>query len=96
MAATPVTPQPGLVSQVVTGGTPVTVVAANPNGGYIQNPVTATETLYVNPVGAAGTTANGATFGLSPGAVWEIIPGQTTPTTVNAITGGHIFSAVFY
>ena len=99
-----VTPVPGINSIVATGGTAVVAVPANPNGGIITNPYTATdqggiplaEPLYVNPVGTAGTVGNGTTFRLEPGQSWEIIAGQTTQTTVNAATSGHKFSVVYY
>jgi len=98
-----VTPVPGLTSTVVTGGTPVTAVPANPNGGYITNPAAAadqglgaTEPLYIDPVTAAGIAANGTTFALAPGQTWQIIPGQTTPTSVNAASSGHLFTVVWY
>ena len=91
-----VTPVPGQNSVVVTGGTPVIAVPANPNGGVITNPSTATEYLFVNPVTNATTTASGTTFGLAPGQSWQIIPGQTTPTSVNAATSAHAFSVVYY
>ena len=103
MAAPPVTPIPGLVSQVTTGGTAVEAVAAGPNGGFITNPLSAadqglanTEPLYVNPVGAAGVAANGTTFALQPGGTWFLIPGQLTQTSVNAASSGHKFSVVSY
>jgi hypothetical protein len=92
-----VTPQAGLTSVVTSANTPVIAVPANANGGIITNPVTNTdqgiaglaETLYVNPVGPAGLAGNGTTFALSPGQSWTVIPGQTTPTSVNAATAGH-------
>jgi len=105
MAATPVTPTAGLVSTVAVGGVAVEAVGTAPNGGFITNPASntdqgiapgAAEPLYVDPVGAAGLAGNGTTFALAPGQTWEIIPGQTTPTTVNAVTTGHKFSVVVY
>ncbi len=106
MAAT-VTPQAGAASVVTTGGTPVVAVVANPSGGFITNPQTAAdqgntdpdafpEPLYVDPVTAAGLQANGTTFAIPPGGSWPLIPGQTTPTSVNAQTDGHKFSVVFW
>ncbi len=97
-----VTPVPGVSHQIVTGGSPVVAVAANPNGGFITNPVSSTdqgvtaEVLYVNPYGNATTSANNTTFALQPGQTWNIIPGQTTPTSVNAATTGHKFSVVSF
>ena len=98
-----VTPVAGLVSQVTSGGVAVTVVPGGPNGGFIVNPYTATdqgisnvEPLYVNAVTAATLNGNGTTFAIQPGGSWEIIPGQTTPTSVNAASDGHKFSVVWY
>jgi hypothetical protein len=97
MAANPVTPGPGLVSQITTGGSAVKAVGPSPNGGFITNPATATETLFVDPVGLCGTLAAGGTiFGLAPGQSWDLIPGQTTPTYVNAASNGHTFSVVVW
>lgn len=99
--ASAVTPIPGVNSQVSVGGTSVVAVAANPNGGYITNPVAASdqaivaaEVLYVNPIGAATLAANGQTVAIQPGGTYDIIPGQTTPTYVNAATSGHKFTVV--
>lgn len=99
-----VTPVPGTNSVVTTGGTAVVAVPANPNGGIITNGYTAAdqggiaapEPLIVNPVGTAGTVGNGTNFALQPGQSWEIIAGQTTPTTVNAASNGHAFSVIYY
>jgi hypothetical protein len=103
MATSPVTPVPGLASVITTGGTAVVAVGPAPNGGFIANPASATdqgldavETLYVNPVTAATEAANGTTFALAPGQSWELIPGQTTNTSVNAASSGHKFSVVVY
>lgn len=98
-----VTPVPGTNSSIAVGGTSITVAPANPNGGFILNPLSATdqglsvaEVLYINPVTSAGLVGNGTTFALQPGQVWEIIPGQTTPTSANAASTGHAFSVVIY
>jgi hypothetical protein len=109
MAANPVTPVAGAASVVTVGGTPVIAVAAGPNGGFIQNPVSAAdqgnlpaaEDLVINPVGAAASPTvaggvNGTNFRIPPGGIWQLIPGQTTNTSVNAATGGHKFSVVVY
>ena len=91
-----VTPTPGLVSAVATGGSAVTVFPANINGGFIQNPSTATEYLFVNAIDSATTTAQGNTFGIAPGGSWDAIPGQNTPTTCNAVSSGHAFSSTYW
>lgn len=95
------TPIAGVNHIVATGGVAVTAISIGPNGGVITNPLLATdqgivtaEVLYVNPVTAATTTANGTTFALQPGQSWTVIPGQSTNTSVNAATSGHEFSVV--
>lgn len=100
----PVTPRAGTNSAVVSADTPVEAVPVNPNGGFITNPYTATEqgigaaeSLYVDPTGADPTLeGNGTTFALLPGQSWTIIPGQTTPTKVNAASSGHKFSVTYW
>ena len=99
-----VTPAAGNAAVITTGGTAVTAALANPNGGFITNPLLASdqgiavaEVLYINPTGINATTsANGTTFALQPGQTWFIIPGQTTTTTANATTSGHKYSIVVY
>lgn len=98
----PVTPIPGQNTIVASGGTSVVAISNFPNGGYITNPLVATdqgisavEPLYVDPVGSATMLqANGTIFALQPGQTWTVIPGQTTPTYVNAASPGHKFTAV--
>jgi hypothetical protein len=101
MAASPVTPVAGDASVVTTGGAAAVAVVAGPNGGFIVNPFTAVdqglgavEQLFVDPVTNALTSAHGTTFALQPGQTWPLIAGQTTPTTVNAVSSGHRFSVV--
>ena len=102
MTATPVIPQPGLIAFLTLGGTPQTIVGPNPQGGFITNPYTSTdqgigaaEPLFIDPTGNSATTqGNGTTFRLEPGQTWELIPGQTTTTSVNAMTSGHKFSVI--
>jgi hypothetical protein len=96
-----VTPVVGLATVITTGGTAVTVLPANLDGGLIVNPLSATdqgvsvEPIYVDPTGAApGLTARGSVFRIEAGQSWTAIPGQTTVTKVNATTSGHNFSAI--
>jgi hypothetical protein len=109
MAAPSVTPVALDASAIAVGGTPV-IAAVGPvlNGGVIQNPASNTdqgltnaEDIVVNPVGAAVSPSaaggvNGTNFRLPPGYTWTLIPGQTTSTSVNAITTGHKFSGFKY
>jgi hypothetical protein len=91
-----VTPKIGLATVIVIGGTAVIVIPANPNGGLIENPASSGESLFVDPVGSASTTPGGTTFEVPPGSFWNVIPGQTTQTTVNAASNGHSFSAIYW
>lgn len=101
-----VTPVPALNSEVATGGSAVNAFGPNPNGGFLQNPASATdqaisaaEDLVVNPVTNAVSPSNaggvnGTNFRIPPGGNWNLIGGQTTPTSMNAATSGHKVSAV--
>lgn len=91
---TAVNPQGGLVSSITTGGTAVVVARPPIMGCYIVNPVTATEPLFVDPVGTPGLVATGTTVALAAGQSWNAIPGATTPVSVNAATAGHQFVCV--
>ena len=99
-----VTPTPGTNVVITSGGVSVVAIPANPNGGYITNPLSAadqnlgsSEPLYIDPTGANPTLgAYGSTFALQPGQTWQIIPGQSTTTKANATTSGHRFTAVYY
>jgi len=103
MAVTPVAGG----AEVVTGGTAITSIPANPLGGFIQNPYSAAdqgispdpEPLYVDPINVPGSTpgaANGTCFVLYPGQTWPVIPGQSTQTRVNAATSGHKLSSIYW
>lgn len=104
MAAPPVTPVAGLASVTPVGGGPVVAAGPIANGGFLTNPASATdqglsapESIYVDPTGAAaGTAANGTTFEIPPGSTWSYIPGQTTTTSVNAPSPSHKFSNIVF
>lgn len=106
MAAVPVTPLPGLATQIVSAGSPVTTFPGNVSGGVLQNPLdpadqglAVAEPIYVdvvNPPGAGPGFGNGTTFVIYPGQTWSAIPGQTTPTLVNAESLNHKFSAIYW
>lgn len=102
-----VTPLQGSNVAIVTGGSAVVAIPANPNGGYITNPYLntdqgiggAAEPLYIDPVGTPGAVAgdgNTTTTVLYPGQTYTVIPGQTTVTKANAATTGHKFTAVYW
>lgn len=91
-----VTPVVATNVTVPVGGTAVIVFPAGIEGGYVVNPATATEPIYIDPVGDATLVEEGSTFALQPGQSWTAIEGQSTTTTVNAATNGHAFSAVYW
>ncbi len=81
---------------VTTGGTFQTVFASSGSrkGCTIQNPITATETLFVHANPASATTAN--SFGLAPGATFSCQVGHiviTDAISVTATTTAHAFAA---
>ncbi len=86
-----------LATAIANGGTAVSVFAPPPTGGgTIVNPFNASESLFVDIVHTAGTTAPGA-FGTTV----ELVPGQAFPVplnfggviSANAVTTGHTFTA---
>lgn len=96
--AAPVTGTAGAAHTVTTGGTPVAVFLGGsiPNGAFIINPPDATESLFVDMVFAAGTTApgsNGTTVELIAGQSFTFPGGLTGSVTANAVTDGHVFTA---
>ena len=80
---------------ITVGGTSQQVMAANASrkGLMIQNPSTATESLFVN-FGAAATTTGNSVELLPGGTFWEDA-GMVSTETVNVVaaTGGHAFMA---
>ena len=98
------TPVVGLATQTsATPGQAVIAIDVNQTGGYVVNPVTATdqgvttpEPLYVNQVGNASLQANTTTIALAPGQSYSVIPFTTTPVTVSAASPNHKFTAVMW
>jgi D-lyxose ketol-isomerase len=98
------TPIQGLaVSTPSTAGLAVNAIAANQSGGYIVNPLLATdqglataEVLYVNQVTDADVQANGTTVALEPGQSYTVIPNTTTPVSVASQSASHKFTAVMW
>lgn len=99
--AAPVTPFPGAIARVPVGGSSIVVVHAGAIGGYITNPAAAAdqglsdaESLFIDPVGPAATSATDTTIELQPGQTYSIPPGSTLDIWVNAASDGHAFTAV--
>lgn len=86
-------------SQVATGGTAVTVaVGSSPPGAplrgiVIQNPSTATESLFVEITGAAAGENAGQSIELIAGALMSEGPGTigNKAVSINAASNGHQF-----
>ena len=84
-------------ASVITGSQSQTAIAANPLRKFflIQNPKTATETLFIDFTEAASTAANGPSIGLEPGEKFQSTSAFTSTEviTVNAATSGHSYVA---
>jgi hypothetical protein len=102
-----ITPAAGALDAVATGGTAVTAISGPVNGGFIVNPATAAgqsltgapENLYLDMVGAPGSTdaaAFGTTLTLYPGDRFDLPYAIATGVSVkvNAATSGHTFTSV--
>lgn len=96
-APLPSTPAAPLVAQITTGGVPVTVFAANTiaNVADIINPVTASETLFIDVVGTAAA-GSATSIPLLPGQAYRVSTPISTPVSAVAATAGHSFVAVRY
>jgi len=82
------------ISTVTTGGTAVTAISANGRtaGGWIQNPITATQNLGINEIGTAtGTTSQGNTTFIAPGQTYKLAP-STNAVSVISSDSSHPFS----
>jgi hypothetical protein len=84
-----------------TPGTALIAIDQNMSGGYIVNPLLASdqgiavaEVLFVNQVTLASVVANQTTIALQPGQSYTVIPNTTTPVTVAAQSASHKFTSV--
>lgn len=101
MARAPVSIYRGVNSQIGNGGEPVIAVYAgalwakivNPFNAADQNLATA-EPLFVDLINPAATEETATTFALLPGESFIVPPFSTDDVTVNAASGGHMFSIV--
>lgn len=92
-----VQPVPAESFSIATGGQAQLVFKSNPLGGFLQNPLSATESLFVNPIGAPTLDdASNTTFEIVPGGIWNVIPEQISTTQIIGATSGHKFSAVVW
>lgn len=79
-------------TSIVTGGTAVAVFVNPTVPTRIVNPNNATEPLFVDCIGNAGTVEGGGTIALNPGN-GATFPPLTGTISANAATTGHAFSA---
>lgn len=87
------TPIALLTSTVAVANTPVTAAHGPANGGFITNPPSATESLFVDMVGNPNLTGLGTTVELVAGQTF-LIPKIAAGVSVkaNAATGGHAYT----
>lgn len=90
-------------SQIAVGGTAVTVPAGGQPGGaqlrgfILENPSSATESLFFDPTGNAASTTPGISIELQAGISVSFGPG-TIPNkaiSINAATAGHKFNCMY-
>ena len=82
------------VAIVTTGGTAVTALISGHRtaGGWISNPVTATQNLGINEIGtASGTTSSGNTTFIVPGQTYTL-SASTNAVSVISSDSSHAFS----
>jgi len=97
LAANPSGGAAPLAFAVAVGGTAVAAFSnARLSAGAIVNPFAATESLFVDLVNVAGTTApgtHGTTVELVPGQAFDLPANFGGVVSVNAVTSGHAFTA---
>lgn len=92
----PLTLVPLAVSTVTTGGTAVTALSAGQRtaGGWIQNPIGATQNLGINEIGtASGTTSSGNTTFITPGQTYMLAPSANAVSVISS-DSSHAFSGM--
>lgn len=97
----PVKLRPLFVSS--TAAAPVVVARGQTLGGFVVNPMSIegqgigiVETLYIDYVNLAATSASGSTFAIQPGGYFSWPASENIRVTVNANTIGHRFSGLIY
>jgi hypothetical protein len=98
--AYPTTPRALATYTVVTGGAAVTVVTGPITGGWLTNPLSASEqgiataeSLYLSQSTTPGLVGNGAVANLYPGQNWTFGALDAGVTVmINAATSGHKFA----
>ena len=101
-----ITPQGGLTFTIATGGVPVQVIPPGVSGGYIVNPFsaadqgfsgsTAPENLVVDPVNPPSLVGNNTSTTIGPGQSYTALTNSTLGLWVNAATGGHKITVVYW
>ncbi len=68
------------------------------HGAFLQNPRSATESLFVDHCGDLGAVSSACVEELAPGQDWETRPGlvPSTAVTVSAVTSGHALTGARY
>jgi hypothetical protein len=94
------TPSAATASAIVSGGNATTFVTGPVNGGYICNPLLATdqniataETLYLNPVTTATANGRGTNSALAPGAPCYTVPPLKAGSNISAIAATTLHAA---
>jgi hypothetical protein len=65
-------------------------------GGFIQNPINAIESLFVDPVNNAAVGSNTTCSELLPGQTYYLPANLLTTVSANAATSGHAFTAIAF
>ena len=87
------TPFTDISGTIATGGTAQQIAPYDSSRKYIriQNPWSATESLFVNDAGANASATDGKSLELQPGQVYAPYPVPCTPISVVAATTAHGF-----
>ena len=98
------TPTAASQSAIVTGGTAITIATGPWKGGFVQNPITASdqniataENFYINLVTTATANGRGSNICLTPGDSFNLpaVPGGVSLTGIAATTAHAISVEIF-
>jgi hypothetical protein len=75
---------------------PIIIASGEFSGGIVANPYSAVEALFIDLINAATVHETITCFAIQPGQIYKLPAGFVGNVSVNAITPGHKFSAIFW
>jgi hypothetical protein len=87
---------PATYNIIDVSGRAILIASGEFSGGIIANPYNSREPLFIDLIYDAVVIENQTCFPIQPGQIYTLPPGFVGNVSVNAVTPGHNFSAVFW